>query len=252
MRINIQSPLYVVGYTAVVTLVFTAAVMILQVATAEQVRENQQTFRRRALVQLFAVGLGVTSPEALSGAELSRLVAEHVLSTALADPETNAKITVYAAARGPLPTDGTLPREGLLGYAVPYAGVGFWAPIDGLLALAPDLSRSTAIAVLTQSETPGLGGRITEEEFRRQFADLKVSLPKAGDKYLYIGGGKPSGPGDPRFERSVQAITGATQTCLALDKLMNASLERFHRAAATAGWIDGPSPPAGMKWQKAE
>jgi Na+-transporting NADH:ubiquinone oxidoreductase subunit C len=239
MTPNLKSPVYIIGFAGVVSAVFTAAVMALHVATAGQVSRNEQAFRQRAIVELFAEGLGVADPAALPAAEAASLVSAHARWRTLTDPETGASVEVVTVYRDALPAVGDAPQDGAtaLGHAVSYSGVGFWAPIEGLLGLSPDFKTITGLVVLKQSETPGLGGRITEPEFRRKFKDLKATLPEEGRKAVYIGGGKPSGPQDPRSGRNVDAITGATQTSLALERLLNASLARFHRAAAAAGLL---------------
>jgi len=87
---------------------------------------------------------------------------------------------------------------------------------------------------LSHKETPGLGGRIIEPEFRERFVGGDVSRPDAEGRYIIIGGGKPPET-DPSHNRHVDAITGATGTSRALGKFINRDIARFHRAMAHAG-----------------
>ena len=48
------------------------------------------------------------------------------------------------------------------GIAFAYAGSGLWGPINGIVALNPDLATLKGVTILHQEETPGLGSRITE------------------------------------------------------------------------------------------
>ena len=130
----------------------------------------------------------------------------------------------------------------VIGRAFAVSGVGFWASIEGILALSPDLQRVTGVVFLRHSETPGLGGRITERQFRDQFRrGLRATPPDAGGQYIYIGGAKPAGPGDPRWGRRVDAVSGATGTSTAVERFLNADLARFRAAVEAEGLIDKES-----------
>lgn len=111
-------------------------------------------------------------------------------------------------------------REGaVLGYAVPVSGRGFWAPIRGVAGVAADLATLTGLAFYDQNETPGLGARITEREFLRQFAGLAVGPP---DRPVGI---RP--PASVAASNEVHGITGATQTCRRLEQLLNRGLSAW-------------------------
>ena len=102
------------------------------------------------------------------------------------------------------------------GYALPIEGKGFWAPIKGVIGIAPDRKTITGIAFYEQNETPGLGAQITTREFRSQFINKKLA---DGDKPIRI---MPAGT--PLKNNEVHAITGATQTSTRLEKLINEDL----------------------------
>ena len=102
------------------------------------------------------------------------------------------------------------------GYALPIAGKGFWAPIKGIIGIAPDKKTITGIAFYEQNETPGLGAQITTKDFRVQFINKKLA---DGDKPIRI---MPAGTVLKNNE--VHAISGATQTSRRLEKLINEDL----------------------------
>ena len=95
----------------------------------------------------------------------------------------------------------------LSGVAFEMKGSGFWGPIFSLVALEPDLKYIKGIEILHQEETPGLGGRIAENEFKNQFKRKPV---------------------DP--EISIDAITGATMTSKAFKKIINENVKSFREA----------------------
>ena len=111
--------------------------------------------------------------------------------------------------------------------------MGFWAPIRGLLAVNPKADTIIAIAFTEQKETPGLGGRIEEKWFRDKFAGLTIRPEPRALKIINIGLREPP-PGTFMVNRHVDAISGATQTCMALDRMLNENLAAFQRAFAAA------------------
>ncbi|HRT97887.1 MAG TPA: hypothetical protein P5532_26065, partial [Planctomycetota bacterium] len=56
MKLNVNSPLYVLGFTTAISVVLTAAITSLQVATAAKVRQNEALREERALVSVFGLG----------------------------------------------------------------------------------------------------------------------------------------------------------------------------------------------------
>ena len=246
MRFLVDKPLYVLVFSAVVSSAFTAAVMALHVATRDAVRRQEELFQQRALVELFGFGANPTGEPA--GAErIGELYRTRIrpVDVPMVDPETGAVFN-----RGPQEGGGDGPRSfvavsaarpggatGVIGYAFPIWGPGFWARIDGYVALSPDLKEVLGVTFLRHSETPGLGGRITEPAWREKFRGLSLWPPAAGGRHIRIGGDKPTGPGDPGSGRWVDAITGATGTSAAVERLLNERLSELRRAAADAGLV---------------
>jgi len=102
------------------------------------------------------------------------------------------------------------------GVAVELSGPGFWAPIRVILALEHDMETVRGFKVVEQAETPGLGGRMTEGWFQDQFKGKKVK-----PALRIVHGAKAGGPNE------VDAITGATETSKALDRIINRGLTSF-------------------------
>ena len=101
-------------------------------------------------------------------------------------------------------------------YMLPVEGKGFWAPIKGVIGIAPDKKTITSIKFYEQNETPGLGAQIMTPHFRGQFWGKKLA---DGDKPIRI---MPAG--SVLKDNEVHAITGATQTSTRLEKLINEDL----------------------------
>ncbi len=106
-------------------------------------------------------------------------------------------------------TDGTV-----LGYAIRLQAQGYGGAISMLVGLDADAERIIGISFVEQVETPGLGGRITEEVFRSQFRGLDA------DRALELVRNVPPDPD----RNEVQAITGATITSIAIVGRINERL----------------------------
>ncbi|MCK4846894.1 MAG: FMN-binding protein [Deltaproteobacteria bacterium] len=98
----------------------------------------------------------------------------------------------------------------LVGYAFLAKGPGFAGIISMMVGLKVDLKHLSGMKVLEQIETPGLGNKIVEEKFDGQFRGLAIE-----PKIEYIKNKKPFKP------NQIQAITGATISCVAVVDALN-------------------------------
>lgn len=120
---------------------------------------------------------------------------EQIFTTNVTPEEIDGK-TIYKAE------DGSVAFE--------FSGSGSQGPLRGVMALSSDLQAIKGIAIIQQSETPGLGSRVLESDNLSNFQDKKI-VPE-----LSI---VPSGTASA--DNEVDAITGATLTCVALEKILN-------------------------------
>ncbi|MEW6653801.1 MAG: FMN-binding protein [Bacteroidota bacterium] len=102
----------------------------------------------------------------------------------------------------------------LIGYSLVYEGNGFVGKIRIMMGLSGDMKKLTMYEVLEQSETPGLGTKILEDPFKKQFNGL-VTEPKVE----WVKGKAPTKPNE------IQTITGATISAKAIVDIINNSLE---------------------------
>jgi len=227
MKPDVNSPAYVLAFAAVASGLFTAAIMSLHAATQGVVERNEQAYEQRALLEVF----GLTETAA-AGREVRR-------GREITDPDSGTAFELIEGYR----VDEAGGRKELIGYAFPVWGVGFWAQIRGYLAVDSRLERIIGIVFVQHSETPGLGGRITERAWRAKFRGLLAGDPVEGGRHVYIGGDKPAGPSSPAFGRRVDAITGATGTSAAVERFLNERITQFRRAAKAAGVGASPGQP---------
>ena len=111
--------------------------------------------------------------------------------------------------------DGSL--EGI-GFITTKLGYGFnkAADISLFICVDPDLETIKGIEVLDHTETPGLGGRMTEEEFKRQFVGKKLK-----PKLSLVRGRETVG------QNEVHAITGASYTSKGIENIINEAMGTF-------------------------
>lgn len=102
------------------------------------------------------------------------------------------------------------------GIAFPASGSGFNGVIELMVGYNPTEGKLTGIEVLSMSETPGLGAKITEESFRGQFKGKPVE-----DKFI--------------VKQDVQAISGATISSTAVTKAIKASLDKIVKLYPVGG-----------------
>ncbi len=122
-----------------------------------------------------------------------------------------------------------------LAVAVPFAGQGLWGPVEGYLALEPDLRTIRDITFHKQEETPGLGGEIAVvcvcspgddwrdcvARFRHQFKGKKIvdADGKPGIRVL-------RGRDNILQPNEVDGITGATMTGDKVESMLNVVIKR--------------------------
>ncbi|MDX9981560.1 MAG: FMN-binding protein [Lentisphaeria bacterium] len=206
-----KQALKTIGFMVLIAFVFGAGVTGIRLATRETLERNRDLAFQRALVTVFSLAEGETNPD------YAKLYRERIVAGTMTDPQTGRDIPVYTAY-----ADATRQTPAAVGFA--FTGLGFWGPISGVVALDLDRRTTRGLVILEQQETPGLGGRVAEEEFTGQF---RRGLTIAADA-----------------ERSlrVDTITGATQTSMAMDRMLNEALLAYGRAwqaANQGGQTDG-------------
>lgn len=110
-----------------------------------------------------------------------------------------------------------LDNEGkLIGYAFVAEGSGYQGVIKIMVGIEPELNQLVGIDILESVETPGLGAKITGDDFKGQFKDILVA-----PQIDYIKGKKPENPNE------IQAITGATVSSRAVVNILNTTIREI-------------------------
>lgn len=191
-------------YMFLITLFFASLVSAVKLLNDQRIERNQ-TFKLQKIILRV---LKIPVQGQMMGEELARLYTDRV-------KEIDVRGKTLYVGYG---EDG----QSVLGYALPVGGPGFWGPIQGMVGISPDATKVLGIAFIKHSETPGLGGRITEPWFTGQFKDLPIYPIKGDQNIFYL---KPEGTG--QAANDLDAITGATNTSAAVETFLNRDLDHF-------------------------
>ena len=101
---------------------------------------------------------------------------------------------------------------------LPFYGQALWSTVYGYVAISPaDGNTILGVTFYSHGETPGLGGRISEDSFKDQFRGLDISNVKDGNYIIY----RPTSGGN------ADAITGATLTSKSVSNFVNEDMHNF-------------------------
>lgn len=196
-----------IGYMFVVTAFFSTIIIGFAQVTQERVAANERLAFERAIVSVL--------PD-LGGAALTSVEVHQRFTEQVSEPD--------ASTAGAY----TLRENGqIVAYALPIKGQGFWAPIRGVIGIDADRQTVTGIAFYEQNETPGLGAEITGSAFRNQFEGKTLA---ENDKPINM-----RRPGDELGANEIHAVTGATQTSVRLERIINENVQAWRSAVGKEG-----------------
>lgn len=118
----------------------------------------------------------------------------------------------FDLAEGPITVFPAIKNGELTGVAFERFGTGYGGPVGVMVGISIDGSRVSGIGITTMKETPGLGARASEAEFRDQFQHHptdSIALARNGGQ--------------------IQAIAGATITSTATISAVNEAITIFNQ-----------------------
>ena len=196
--------LYSVIYMFIITICFTSVVSSVSFLSKEKIRINMEARLQSVVLDVLKIHVAAgAGPE-----EFVNVFKERVKTIRLKDndiyigyDETGLSVT---------------------GYAFSITGPGFWGPVSCMIGIDKDYSRILRVNFYKNTETPGLGARITETWFKSQFNGLLLSSRDDEGRIIALTRTS-AGQGINEFD----GITGATETSRAVEKLLNKELDRF-------------------------
>jgi Na+-transporting NADH:ubiquinone oxidoreductase subunit C len=196
--------LFSILYMFLLTLFFTSIVSGVKIYNQTKIETNQRVKLQRIILEVLKMPFGERASD--------RRVVE-TFDQRVKEIEAQDRTLYVGYAE-----DG----KTITGYAFPVGGPGFWGPIYGMVAVDPSGTEILGVAFYKHSETPGLGARITEEWFTKQFRGLPLHPTEGKKKIFYL---KSAGTAQVRNE--LDAVTGATGTSRAVEAFLNKELDHF-------------------------
>lgn len=182
--------IYPIFFMVIVTAVFIVVLATFNYITIDTIKFNNENELRHKILYVFNIIPDNEDPKIIEETFNKRVIEKKF-----------GDITGYALING----------SEEVAYAVPVNGPGLWGSITGYIGLNKDYTEIIGIEFVTQSETPGLGGRISEEDYKKQFRNLVIK-ETGGEDYI-----------------NIDAISGATQTSTAVMKFINDDLREFFK-----------------------
>lgn len=196
-----ETRVYPIVFMIIISVIFIGVLSTFYHLTIDQVRAYRQLKLHESILKIFDF------PAQNIEEEFSKFINEKEASG----------IIFYSAHRDSV----------LLGYCFPIKGKGLWGTIYALLGLSSNLESILRFEILSQNETPGLGGRITENWFKDQFQDKVIYLDEKVLSFQLI-------PEDESANSDqINQVTGATASSKAVvDMLTRSAKEIIEKTGA--------------------
>ncbi len=210
MKLNTNSNVYTIIYATVIVVLVALLLAVVSSALKPKQEANVELDRKKQVLSSLNIDIKQV-------ADVDALYAQMIEET-----EQNGK-TVYVA---------TL-EDGAKKYIIPMNGAGLWGAIWGYMALDEDKNTIYGTFFNHASETPGLGGEITQRYFQTRFNEKHI-LGENGYAMEIV-------KGDAEGEQ-VQAISGATITSKGVETMINTTLAEY--AEFLGGAVAAEAPEA--------
>lgn len=192
-------------FTVVVTALFTLLVSGVNFVLKDRIELNRTVARQKIILSLFGA---IDSSQPIVEAEIPALFTQQT------EPVKFSDDNAFECYRRKNSGDDT--------FVFAFSGQGFWDNILGFLAVDAKNMQIKGIEFTKHGETPGLGGRISEPEFKSRFNDKSFTNKRQDGLYLKL-----VAEGSASRADEVDGITGATGTSSAIEKIVNAALAKF-------------------------
>lgn len=187
------STLYSVLFMVILAAIFTGVLAGLNIMTADAIAKNSVIDKQKAILSAVDIKVEDSQVEEVFNKDFKQVATEP------------REVYKYSGQESP-------------GYVFAYEGGALWGNVLGYVGITPELDNLLGMSVFQNAETPGLGGRITEDWYQDQFVGLEVG---EGDFIAY----KPSPGGN------VDAISGATLTSNSMRDMLNKEIQAFREEA---------------------
>lgn len=229
---NKNSNLYTITYAAVMVILVAIGLAFTSQALREDQRKNENVDKMQQILRALKVDDSkekaiATYNEVITDAFLVD-EAGNIVEGSNGIDEKSPAFTMEIKSMG---RDGKMPVfvanvEGTTKYVLGLYGQGLWGPVWGYVSLDEDKTTVHGIDFSHASETPGLGAKITEEDFRGQFPQKKIFNDQGN--YTSVAVIKP-GAHVPAGQDYVDGISGSTLTCKGVHNMLFDSIKKYEQ-----------------------
>ncbi len=151
----IDSKIYPIIFIIILTAFFTGMLAFFYHSTKERVQLYSEQKFQESILYLFEIPV-------VDSNQTQAIFNNHIKT--LIQSSDKDSIKYYQASKD----------EQVLGYAFVIHGNGLWGSIEAIIAFSADLNTLLNFYIIQQNETPGLGARITENWFLKQFSGIPL------------------------------------------------------------------------------
>ena len=180
---------WMIGLLVIMAVICSTSLAFVNYKTSPVIERNREITSMRTVLDVFGISYDIENSDSIIETYKQRIIEREVEDLKMFDEKESGAT------------------------AVSLSGSGFQGPISIVVAL--DGKTISGFKVVEQRETPGLGARITEQEFQNSFIGKNASgglaMTKSGNAGL----------------SEFDAITGATETSKALEKIFERGFKRY-------------------------
>lgn len=218
MAFNKNSNLYQIVYAAVMVVIVGVVLAGIYMALKPKQDENKANDKRKQILASILVpvsddnAVGKAFEEYITDGYLIDRNGDKIANSDRAaafdiDMKKNLKNAKVDSTKLQLPVFEAKAKDGKKKYIIPVYGAGLWGPIWGYVAVNDDGNSVYGAYFSHEGETPGLGAKIADKEFQKEFENKKLYN---SDDQLALNVKKQVQIKDATVE--VAAISGATIT----------------------------------------
>lgn len=224
---NKNSNTYQIVYSAIMVVIVGAMLALVYMTLKPKQDINRDNDTRKQI--LAAIGVTPETDSDVASDFKSHIIKEYVVNEngEVTDSSQNAAFNVNMAknikqAKRKLPVFVAKINNDRK-YIIPVYGAGLWGPIWGYVSINADGTTIFGTNFSHQSETPGLGARITESDFQKEFKGKHIYMDGAFKCVEVLKKGQKSIDG----AESVDAISGATITSRGVSAMMSDCMKPY-------------------------
>ena len=239
-----QQGIKTVRFMVIVSVVFIAVLATVNEATKGRIAQNFEIERATSMLYAFNMfpegvteddlaSTGVTTDIPWKEGEVLQTLEARLQKISVPIPDDLKTQVAGSFLEGQTAVEvyeGKNEQGEVVAYGLPLYGKGLWGTIEGFGVISADLTKMVGIDFTKQVETPGLGARIIEKEYKYFFRNLDVKgfqaeLPTGQTPVIMVK--EKAQTNVENSTNSVQAITGATQTSQGVLNMVNSNLALY-------------------------